>query len=402
MRARAEEYRRVGEHHVAGARRRTADLIVMRVRSHGDSVAREGAGGQRCRPRGVHADVVALDDVGSAHFEVERRAAGRISSDDHVMVGGIGSAHLVVRPDDADHAKIGPQVLRPRHVRADPVADHLVVVVADVDEDRQAVRSVDQESPDRGARRQHVDQVVRGRNATPVDLDRVDGVVADEQRVRIRPGLREPVDDDRIRDRHRESGWIVWTPEPEMLKAIMSRPAFPLASRIAWRSDPAPLSLVLVTVNVAAYSDPASATNPTARLILVLTSSSFPPRRAPRETGDLGARRSPGGERRIRLRRWMFSNLRGDRPTAETKHRESGRKSRKRADRAVRTGPHVFPVGVVEEREIASLGRRHRRQDRQQSEEKSYRRGADEAKSVGTLWHPETQDPEHPAVMPSL
>ena len=36
-----------------------------------------------------------------------------------------------------------------------------------------------------------------------------------------------------------------------MLKAIVSAPAFALASRIAWRSDPAPESLVLVTVKVA-------------------------------------------------------------------------------------------------------------------------------------------------------
>ena len=32
---------------------------------------------------------------------------------------------------------------------------------------------------------------------------------------------------------------IVWTPEPTMLKAIVSAPAAVLASRIAWRSDPA-------------------------------------------------------------------------------------------------------------------------------------------------------------------
>jgi hypothetical protein len=33
-----------------------------------------------------------------------------------------------------------------------------------------------------------------------------------------------------------------------MLKAIVSTPTLPLASRIAWRSEPAPLSPVLVTV----------------------------------------------------------------------------------------------------------------------------------------------------------
>ena len=46
------------------------------------------------------------------------------------------------------------------------------------------------------------------------------------------------------------TGEMVWTPEPEMSKAIVSGPGFALASRIACRSDPAPESLVLVTVNV--------------------------------------------------------------------------------------------------------------------------------------------------------
>src|SRR5262245_31491853 len=43
---------------------------------------------------------------------------------------------------------------------------------------------------------------------------------------------------------------MVWTPEPAMLKPIVSGPEFALASRIAWRSDPAPLSAVVVTVYV--------------------------------------------------------------------------------------------------------------------------------------------------------
>src|SRR5438105_11161107 len=52
-------------------------------------------------------------------------------------------------------------------------------------------------------------------------------------------------------------GAIVQTPEPlqpapETSNAIVSALAFALASRIAWRSDPTPLSAVLVTVKVAA------------------------------------------------------------------------------------------------------------------------------------------------------
>ena len=37
-----------------------------------------------------------------------------------------------------------------------------------------------------------------------------------------------------------------------MLNAMVSAPGFALASRMAWRSDPAPASAVDVTVNVAA------------------------------------------------------------------------------------------------------------------------------------------------------
>src|SRR5215468_3678732 len=43
---------------------------------------------------------------------------------------------------------------------------------------------------------------------------------------------------------------IVWMPVPGMLNAIMSAPGFALASRIACRREPGPLSLVLVTGNV--------------------------------------------------------------------------------------------------------------------------------------------------------
>jgi hypothetical protein len=48
------------------------------------------------------------------------------------------------------------------------------------------------------------------------------------------------------------AGVIVCTPDPVMVKSIVSRPGLALASRIAWRSEPAPESFVFVTVNVAA------------------------------------------------------------------------------------------------------------------------------------------------------
>src|SRR5689334_8112585 len=42
---------------------------------------------------------------------------------------------------------------------------------------------------------------------------------------------------------------IVWTPAPAIRKATMSVPVVALALRMAWRSEPTPLSLVLVTLN---------------------------------------------------------------------------------------------------------------------------------------------------------
>src|SRR5678815_3035668 len=46
-------------------------------------------------------------------------------------------------------------------------------------------------------------------------------------------------------------GVIVFSPAGKMLKSITSAPALAFASIIAWRSDPAPVSAVVVTVNVA-------------------------------------------------------------------------------------------------------------------------------------------------------
>jgi hypothetical protein len=60
-------------------------------------------------------------------------------------------------------------------------------------------------------------------------------------------------------------GKIVFTPLPAMLKFIVSAPAAALASSIACRRLPAPLSLVLVTTNVAALRLPLS-TSATTRL----------------------------------------------------------------------------------------------------------------------------------------
>src|SRR5262245_46104107 len=54
---------------------------------------------------------------------------------------------------------------------------------------------------------------------------------------------------------------IVCTPLPAMLKAIVSVPPLALASVIAWRSDPAPLSVVLVTVYVVAEAAAAPSDN---------------------------------------------------------------------------------------------------------------------------------------------
>ena len=48
-----------------------------------------------------------------------------------------------------------------------------------------------------------------------------------------------------------EASAIVLTPPPAMLKVIASAPAAAFASMMAWRSEPAPASFVLVTVKVA-------------------------------------------------------------------------------------------------------------------------------------------------------
>jgi hypothetical protein len=58
------------------------------------------------------------------------------------------------------------------------------------------------------------------------------------------------------------SGVIVCTPEP-ILKLIVSKPGVALASRIACRSDPVPLSFVFVTVKVAAVAVAQRATSNT-------------------------------------------------------------------------------------------------------------------------------------------
>jgi hypothetical protein len=67
-----------------------------------------------------------------------------------------------------------------------------------------------------------------------------------------------------------ESGVIVCTPPGGMLKLIVCAPEFAFTSRIACVNEPAPLSLVLVTVNVAAQavgsSSPQRALNSTMQL----------------------------------------------------------------------------------------------------------------------------------------
>ena len=47
-----------------------------------------------------------------------------------------------------------------------------------------------------------------------------------------------------------EAGAIVWTPVPGMAKSIvLVPPVAALESRMAWRSEPGPLSAVVVTTN---------------------------------------------------------------------------------------------------------------------------------------------------------
>src|SRR5438445_3066736 len=68
-----------------------------------------------------------------------------------------------------------------------------------------------------------------------------------------------------------ESGLMACAPEP-MLKAITSGPGRAFASRIAWRSEPGPLSAVLVTTKVAVWASRghASMMTPNRRRILFM------------------------------------------------------------------------------------------------------------------------------------
>ncbi len=60
---------------------------------------------------------------------------------------------------------------------------------------------------------------------------------------------------------------MVCTPEPTMLNAIVSGPAFALASRIAWRSVPVPESAVDVPCTCSRTRAPGREQNPAARVV---------------------------------------------------------------------------------------------------------------------------------------
>ena len=92
------------------------------------------------------------------------------------------------------------------------------------------------------------------------------------------------------------SGVIVCTPAPGMLKAMVSTPPVglvaALASTITWRSDPGPLSSVLITVNVASSS-----------------------------RASIGSTR---GREEVRARRHRLSGKRGMRPSPEVEDTARG------------------------------------------------------------------------------
>ncbi len=73
------------------------------------------------------------------------------------------------------------------------------------------------------------------------------------------PGWAQPsISTGPVTEGRRDSAVIVCGPAPGIAKAMMSGPPAALASRIAWRSEPGPLSAVLVTLNVAAPAGPAA------------------------------------------------------------------------------------------------------------------------------------------------
>src|SRR5215475_453285 len=108
-------------------------------------------------------------------------------------------------------------------------------------------------------------------------------------------------------------------PAPETLNAMVSRPALPLASVIAWRSDPRPVSLVFVTVNVAASSEAAQSASARQKRTR-MTRSSFP-QWAESIAGALCFRRGlllRGPIRRAVLRALPDRHLRDPRPAEST------------------------------------------------------------------------------------
>src|SRR6516164_5594320 len=58
-----------------------------------------------------------------------------------------------------------------------------------------------------------------------------------------------------------DAGWITWTPEPAILKVIMSAPWLAFAFRIAWRSVFAPESAVEVTKKTDGSRRPSSSSS---------------------------------------------------------------------------------------------------------------------------------------------
>ena len=138
-------------------------------------------------------------------------------------------------------------------IRADEAAFQVVALAqGDVD-----AELVDDETANRHADARGDESAGAVARVFAVELDQQHGVVARQLRVGARSRLGVAVDGHGAGDAgSSEVGMIVCTPAPGMLKSIVSAPALALASRIAWRSEPGPESLVFVTVKVAAATGP--------------------------------------------------------------------------------------------------------------------------------------------------
>ena len=169
------------------------------------------------------------------------RSAGARSADDDTR-GALDFHAVVLRP--GSELPVG-SVPRKFPAMMEPVAPTPTAIPA-------FGHAIDREPADRRRRHGEDAAVLAEAQVLPVNLDKDDGVRA-LVRARWCSPRRRAASSRRsstasVRFGSGVTGVIVCTPLPTMLNWIVSAPGLAFASRIAWRSDPAPESAVVVTV----------------------------------------------------------------------------------------------------------------------------------------------------------